>query len=188
LQIVIAPRLLRQAGCVFYCAARRVTLFHSLDQEPLMPAPSFDLAQAHRWFAVEFNNRAWDLVEKDGRSAEETQEMLHAAHAAAVHWKAVGIPINEQRAENLLATAYLKAGRAEPALRHAQRCLVLSEQNGAAGSETPFDRATALGCAAQSHQLARDTSEADRLNSLALAAAAKLDADDRPVFEKLYGL
>jgi Tetratricopeptide repeat len=150
-----------------------------------MNAPPFDLAQAHRWFAVEFNNRAWDLVEMDGRSADQTQEMLHAAHAALVHWKAVGTSLNEQRAENLLATVYLKVGRAEAALRHAQRCLALSEQN--AGAETPFDRATALGCGACAHKLAGDTQQAERLLTLATAAAEKLDADDRPVFEKLYG-
>ena len=150
-----------------------------------MTTPSFDLEKAHRWFAVEFNNRAWDLVEKDGRSADETQEMLDAAHAAAIHWKAVGTPLNEQRAENLLATAYLKAGRTESALRHAQRCLALSEQN--AGSESPFDRATAFGCAARAHELAGDVNEAERLLALADAAAEKLEADDRPVFYKLYG-
>ena len=33
-----------------------------------MPAPPFDLAQAHRWFAIEFNNQAWELVEKPSRS------------------------------------------------------------------------------------------------------------------------
>jgi hypothetical protein len=152
-----------------------------------MPTPPFDLPQAHRWFAVEFNNRAWELVEKDGRSADETQEMLHAAHAAALHWKAIGTPLNDQRAENLLATAYLKAGRAEPALRHAQRCLALSEQNAAAGSETPFDRATALGCAACAHKLAGDANEAERLMALAKTAGGKLDTDDRLVFANLYG-
>jgi hypothetical protein len=149
-----------------------------------MTTPPFDLEKAHRWFAVEFNNCAWVLVEKDGRSADETQEMLHAAHAAAIHWQAVGTPLNEQRAENLLATAYLKAGRAAPALRHAQRCLVLSEQN--AGSESPFDRATALGCGACAHELAGDADEAERLMALALAEAERLETDDRVVLEKLY--
>jgi tetratricopeptide (TPR) repeat protein len=152
-----------------------------------MSAPPFDLPKAHRWFAVEFNNRAWELIEKDGRSADETQEMLHTAHAAALHWKAIGTPLNDQRAENLLATAYLQAGRAEPALRHAQRCLSLSEQNAAAGTETPFDRATALGCAAHAHRLAGDANEADRLMELATAAAGKLEPCDRTVFDNLYG-
>ena len=151
-----------------------------------MSAPPFDLEKAHRWFAVEFNNRAWDLIEKDGRTAEETQEMLHAAHAAAIHWKTIGTSANEQRAENLLATAYLKASRAEPALRHAQRCLALSEQHAASATQTPFDRATALGCAGRAHELAGDASEGERLITLALKEAKRLDADDRPVFDKLY--
>lgn len=149
-----------------------------------MSTPPFELPKAHRWFAVEFNNKAWGLIEKDRRSVDETQEMIHAAHAAAIHWQAIGTPLNDQRAENLLATAYCAARKPEPALRHAQRCLALSEQN--AAEETPFDRATALGCAAQAHKLAGDAHESDRLMALALAAADKLDGDDRPVFDKLY--
>jgi len=149
-----------------------------------MSPPPFDVAWAHRWFAIEFNNRAWDLFELEGRSAEETQEMIHAAHAAAIHWQAVGTPLNHQRAENLLTTAYCAAGKPEPALRHAQRCLELSDEN--AAEESPFDRATALGCAAQAHKLAGDITEAERLTALARAAADKLEADDRPVFDKLY--
>lgn len=149
-----------------------------------MPATPFDVAWAHRWFAIEFNNRAWDLFETDGRSAEETQEMIHAAHAAAIHWQAVGTPLNTQRAENLLATVYCAAQKPEPALRHAQRCLALSEQN--AAEEPPFDRAIALGCAAHAHKLAGDANEAERLITLAQAAAGKLEADDRSIFDKLY--
>lgn len=151
-----------------------------------MPEPPFDQPHAHRWFAVEFNNRAWDLVERDSRTADETQEMIHAAHAAAIHWKAIGTPLNQQRAEGLLATAYLKAGKAEPALRHAQRGLELSRQKPEA-DETDFDRATTLAVAAQAHALAGDANEAQRLLCLAQAAAAKLPADDRAVYDKLYG-
>ena len=90
-----------------------------------MPEPPSDIPAAHRWFAAEFNNRAWELVEKTERSAEETIEMLHAAHAAAIHWQAVGTPVNLQRAENLLATACLKLGRHEQAIEHAERGLTL---------------------------------------------------------------
>jgi hypothetical protein len=151
-----------------------------------MTQPNLDVPQAHRWFAIEFNNRGWELVELSSRTAEQAQEMIHAAHAAAIHWKAVGTPLNEQRAETLLATAYLRLGKAEPALRHAQRGLRFSEQNAAQG-ETEFDRATSLGAAAQAHALAGDADEGRRLNELALAAAAKLPADDREVFDKLYG-
>lgn len=149
-----------------------------------MPAPPFDLAQVHRWFAVECNNEAWDLVEKSERSPHETQRMISAAHAAALHWDAVGNALNRQRAENLLAAAYSAAGDPAPAVRHAERCLTRSLEN--AETETPFDRASALGCAAQAHALAGNLTEADRLATLAATAAAQLEPDDRAVVERLF--
>lgn len=150
-----------------------------------MSQPPFDVAVAHQWFAVEFNNRGWDLVENPSRTAEETTEMIHAAHAAALHWLAVGTPLNAQRAENLLATAYLKAGQAEPALVHAQRGLALGEQNGS--DQTPFDRATTLAAAAKANNLAGHGAAALPLIMQALAEADTLTNDDRAVFDKLYG-
>ena len=150
-----------------------------------MPDAPFDLATANRWFAVEFNNQTWDLVEKPSRSADEVQRMIHLAHAALVHWQAVGTALNRQRGENLLATVYVLAGDAAAAVRHAERCLSLSVEN--AKEETPFDRACALACASRAHALAGDAAQSDRLRSLASAAAAGLDDDDRGVFEKLYG-
>ncbi|HEX5106749.1 MAG TPA: hypothetical protein VFV87_23170, partial [Pirellulaceae bacterium] len=81
--------------------------------------------------------------------------------------------------------AYALAGDGLAAVRHAERCLSLSVQN--ARDESPFDRATALGCAARAHTLAGDSAQGDRLRTLAKTAAAALDDDDRGVFEKLYG-
>jgi hypothetical protein len=150
-----------------------------------MSEPPFDLAKAHLWFAIECNNQAWDLVEKPGRTADEMQQMIHLAHASVLHWQAVGTALNRQRGENLLATVYFDAGDAAAAVRHAERCLSLSVQN--AKEESPFDRATALGCAAKAHALAGDTAQADRLRTLAKTAASALDDEERGVFEKLYG-
>jgi hypothetical protein len=150
-----------------------------------MPEAPFDVAKAHRWFAIECNNAAWELAEKPGRSPDEARRMIDLAHAAAMHWDAVGTDLNRQRAENLLAAAYVAAGDALAAVRHAERCLSLSVQN--AKEESPFDRAIALGCAAQAHALAGDSAQADRLRTLAKTAAAALDDEDRGVFERLYG-
>jgi tetratricopeptide (TPR) repeat protein len=150
-----------------------------------MSQPPFDAAVAHKWFAVEFNNRAWDLVEKQERTPEEALEMIHAAHAAATHWQVVGTPLNAQRAENLLATAYLRAGQAEPALVHAERGLELGEQNGE--SQTTFDRATTLAAAAKAKNLAGKGREALPLIMQALAEADKLNDEERALFDKLYG-
>jgi hypothetical protein len=149
-----------------------------------MPDAPFDVAKAHRWFGIEFNNQAWDLVEKSGRTADQTQHMIDLAHAAVLHWQAVGTALNQQRGENLLATVYAAAGDAPAAVRHAERCLSLSVQN--AHEESPFDRATALGCAAKAHALAGDAAQAERLRTLARSASEKLDDEDRGVFEKLY--
>jgi tetratricopeptide (TPR) repeat protein len=146
--------------------------------------PSFDIPAAHRWFATGFNNRAWDLVEKADRTPDETIEMLQTAQAAAIHWQAVGTPINRQRAENLLATAFLKAGQIEQALHHAKRGLALSQENG--DSQTAFDRASALAAAAKAQNLSANGKEALPLILEALAEADKLDGDERTLFDKLY--
>jgi tetratricopeptide (TPR) repeat protein len=150
-----------------------------------MTPPPPDIPAAHRWFAAEFNNRAWELVEKADRTAEETIEMLHAAHAAAIHWQAVGTPVNLQRAENLLATACLKLGRHEQALEHAERGLALSEKNGDA--QTTFDRASALAACAKAKNAAGDGNAALPLIFEALAEADKLNDEERAVFDRLYG-
>lgn len=152
--------------------------------------PPFEIPRAHRWFAVECNNRAWDLVEAGSRTADETEEMLHAAHAAWLHWKAVGTPLNTLRAEKLLATAYAVAGLGERALWHAERCVELSEQAG--DTQTPFDRAGAWGCLSRALGLAVRTDSTrqpavDMATARAREWASKLeDPQDRSLVEKLF--
>jgi tetratricopeptide (TPR) repeat protein len=149
-----------------------------------MPQPPFELSIAHRWFAAEFNNRAWALVEQQNRTAEEATEMIQSAHAAALHWQAVGTPLNAQRAESLLATAYLKLGQGESALVHALRGLALGETNGSA--QTPFDRAVTLAAAAKAYNLVGQGAAALPLIMQALAEADTLADDERALFDKLY--
>lgn len=145
----------------------------------------FDIRVAHRWFAVELNNLAWDLVETKDRSQQDTQRMIDAAHAACFHWLQVGTSLNHQRAQCLSASAYAAAGCAEAAMRHAQHCLKLSEENGA--TQTAFDRATAHGCAASALALAGQMDEAQEHHRLAREVAAACDHPDEPeVFARLY--
>jgi hypothetical protein len=151
-----------------------------------MSTPNFDLSSAHRWFAIEFNNRAWDLVEAATRSVEETAEMIAAAHAAALHWRAVGQPINQLRAECLLATAYAAAGFGQPAVNHAERCLRLSEQIG--DEQTAFDRATVQGCAANAFEKNGDAERAQtHRENLADIQVTLADAGEQALLSKLYG-
>ena len=72
-----------------------------------------------------------------------------------------------------------------PALRHALRCLQLSEQNG--DEQTAFDRATAYGCAARANACAGRHEEVERLQRLALEAAQSFEQpEEKEVFERLY--
>ena len=150
-----------------------------------MTAPPLDVPQAHRWFAIELNNEAWGLVEAPELSQADAERMIHAAHGARYHWLQVGDRLNDLRAQCLLATAYAKARLAEPAVRHAEKCLQLSEDVGE--KQSAFDRATAHGCAAAAYKLANRVEEACAAYKRAVAAAERFeDAGDRPVFDQLY--
>ena len=151
-----------------------------------MAEPPFDVPKAHRWFAVEFNNQAWDLLEKPDRTADQTERMIHVAHAACFHWLQAGNLLNHLRAQCLLATVYARAGLGEAAVRHAEKCLALSSEAGE--TQTPFDLATAHGCAVVAYRSARKSSLVDASKLLAIAAADKLTEDDRAVFNSLYPL
>lgn len=146
-----------------------------------MTEPPFDRTRAHRWFAVETNNRAWDLVEKPDRTAEDTEHMIHTAHAALWHWQRAGTEINHLRALCLLATAYIAGDDTRSAARYADQCVALSEKVG--DRQTMFDRAAAYGCAAQAH-----AGEARYYREVADQFAAKLaDDDERTTYARLYG-
>ena len=150
-----------------------------------MSDPAFDVKRAHRWFAVELNNLAWDLLEAPHRSPAETERMIHAAHAACFHWLEVGTLLNHLRAQCLLSTAYAKADLPEAAVRHAQRCLALCSE--AADARTAFDEATAHGCASLAYSLAARIDEARAEHKLALAAIERFkDPADAEIIHRLY--
>jgi len=158
-----------------------------------MTAPPFDLATAHRWFAIESNNAAWDLIEKPDRSADETEQMLHAAHAACLHWREVGEPINELRAQCLLANAYLAADNPAAALTYANKCVELSQSDPA--GQTDFDRSTAYLCASNAYAGVGDQDQARKMQRQAIDLALQLqDAEEQQVAKQMiaagnwYGL
>jgi hypothetical protein len=78
----------------------------------------------------------------------------------------------------------VKAGLGEAAVRHAERCLETFAK--AAEETTLFDRATAFGCASAAYACNGQSVKAKELDTKAKSVAAKLDPDDRAVFDKLY--
>jgi hypothetical protein len=94
--------------------------------------PDFDLTLAHRHFAVECYNQAWDLINKADRTPEEDEQMIRLSLASHWHWT--------QRAdctqENLsiaywqTSRVYAVLGQAENARRYAWLCLEESRGEG----------------------------------------------------------
>jgi hypothetical protein len=135
-----------------------------------------------RSFAVAANQLTWRLLELgDRRTPAQSEDMVHAAHASAWHWRRVGNELNEARAEWLCSHVYAVLGRAEPAVVHAGRSLVVCEANGIGD----FDLAYAHEGVARAAACAGDLETARKHVRLAEEAAEGIaEAEDRAWFDK----
>ncbi len=150
-----------------------------------MTDPPFDVAKAHRWFAIELNNLSWDLLEQSERSAEENERMTHAAHAALYHWTQVGTEVNHLRALCLLANVYSAQGAGAAALPYATKCVEMTQAH--ADKVNDFDWATGYECLARAYAAAGQADKAREFKQKARAAGDKLaDAEDKKVFDGLF--
>ena len=116
--------------------------------------------EEERHLGVDLFNNAWTLMEKDDRTAEQDDELIHTAHASAYHWLQVGTPANRARERVAVSRIYTVLGRAEPALHHARRCLEICEANPEALED--WDLPFAHEALARAHALAGDADEAGR--------------------------
>jgi hypothetical protein len=134
-----------------------------------------------RYFAIETNQRTWRLLGLgDERTAEETEDMVHAAHTSAWHWRRIGTPVNDARGEWLCSHVYAVIGRAEPAAHHAERSLAVCQENGIGD----FDLSYAYEGVARAAACAGDVARAREYAALAADAAnAIAEAEDREYFE-----
>ncbi len=144
---------------------------------------NLDLQAAHRKFSADCFNHAWDLIEKESRSPEEEEEMLHLCLTSLWHWT--------QRADctsKNLSVAYWQAARVftllkniDMALRYAQRCFEISQENKLA----PFYLGFACEALARAYSLTRNQHEAERYLRLAEQYAGQVsDPEDRETLEK----
>lgn len=95
-------------------------------------------SEIHQKLASELFNFTWDLIEQAERTEIEDETMIHAAHASRFHWGIAGIPLNYARGEWQISRVYSLVGRHEPALYHAQKCLVLCSDNDIGGLDLGF--------------------------------------------------
>ena len=133
----------------------------------------------HRKFAVQTFNRVWELLDKQNRTPDELDEMLHAAHASRYHWGVVGAPVNLARGEWQVSRVYTVLNRAEAALHHARRCLELCGTNGIGD----FDLAYAYEAMARALAIAGQTEAAAKYIALGKEAGERIaEADDKELF------
>src|SRR5262245_13067406 len=148
-----------------------------------MSAPPFDLPKAHRWFGIEFNNAAWELVEAPSRTKSETERMLRLAHASCLHWESVGTPANQQRGLVLLAMAHAVAGLESRAVELATQVIELGQAHDDLLSA--FDRAAAAACMATALRSNGQLEEAADWATRTRSLAATVEDDDRSMIERL---
>jgi hypothetical protein len=128
--------------------------------------------------AAQLFNQTWRLLEYQGRTRADDDDMIHTAHASRYHWAEVpeATPAHLAREEWLISRVYAVLGRAEPALYHARLVLDLCQEHRIGD----FDLAFAYEALARAHAVARDTGRAREYTNQALAAAAGIaDGDDR---------
>ena len=145
------------------------------------PAQALD-AETHRRLGIDLFNKTWTLLEKEHRTQDDDDEMLHCTHASAYHWFHVGTAANRARSEWQCSRVNAVLGRPEAALAHAQRCLELVE--GSPDEMEQFDLPAAYEALSRAHLVAGDHSEARRYRELGVAETAKIeDEDDRRIME-----
>ena len=151
--------------------------------DPLLSTADPLDADAHRRLGVERFNHVWRLLEAEDRTAEQDDEMLHAAHASRWHWSRSGAADLAQRlavGEWQCSRVYAVLGRAEPALHHARRCVAMAE----AGGLEDWVSASAYEAMARASSVAGDRQAFEQWREKARAAAEAIgDEEEREVIE-----
>jgi hypothetical protein len=124
-------------------------------------------ADVQRELAKSLFGRVWTLLETEGRTQDQEEEMIHAAHASRFHWGKVGGPEHRARGEWQCSRVYSVLGRGEPALHHARRCLEICEEHGIGD----WDIAFAYEALARAHGVAGEADEAARYKQRATSSS-----------------
>lgn len=137
----------------------------------------------HRYFAIECNNRAWELADHDPRTGEQSKEMALCASTAAWHWAQIGQPIHFARADLLLGWVHAISNRAESARSSTDSATV--RIRGVVAGVTDWDRAFLALLEAKTRQAEHDQAGfADALSGLDAARSRLTGEEDRRAFDR----
>lgn len=138
-----------------------------------MPEDKYTEEEAHKRFAVNSFNLVWELLDKEQRTKEEEDKMVHAAHASRFHWGEIGSPLEFERGEWQISRVYSVLNRPEEAQYHAKRCLDICEKN----QIQDFDIAFAYESMARAAAVAGQNEEAEEYIQLAKEAGEKIEKE-----------
>jgi len=148
-------------------------------EEGMSEEKKYSEEECHRRFAVKLNNLVWTLLDKEDKTAQEDEEMIHAAHASLSHWSVVGKAVNLQRGQWMVSHVYSVLNRPEPALYHAKKCMGLTH----AHNFVDFDLAYAYEAMARANACSGNKSEYRKYIKLAEEAGEKIKKkEDKKLF------
>ncbi len=140
--------------------------------------PQQGLPADERALAAALFNETWGLLDKPDRTDDESDRMVHLAHASRLHWDNIGTDENRAGGEWQCSRVYAVLGRAEPAVHHALRSVAYADRDGVA----TWMRASAQEALARAHLVAGDVAAAEEARVRAWALLdAEHDQEDREI-------
>jgi tetratricopeptide (TPR) repeat protein len=133
----------------------------------------------HRKVAGECFNKAWDLLDKKDKSADEERQMLHLAHASRYHWSLAGTPRNLAVGDWQISRIYASLNQPQLALHFAKSSLEICQEDNL--SEVLHSAYEAM---ARAYALSKDYQPAKDYLNKAREQLAKItpDEEDRKIY------
>ncbi len=141
-----------------------------------------DVASGHVHFSASCFNRTWEYLELKDRGTQETEAMIHCAHASVWHWLERPDVTNEKRSIGfwLLSRVYAEAGQGDRALHYA----ALSMEEAEAGPLEPFYLCYAYEAIARAYKVLANPHELGNWKARAFEELAKVnDTESRGLLE-----
>ncbi|WML47169.1 hypothetical protein RCG23_16545 [Neobacillus sp. PS3-34] len=130
----------------------------------------------HKQLAVSCFNKVWDFLDKEVRTEDEDEQMVHLSHSSFWHWGQV----EDHTQQNIsigywqLARVYAVIGRGETALHYANRCISVS----VASELAPFYIGYAYEAAARWYAVLGRQDEVDAAKERAMEFVEKVVVED----------
>ena len=144
-----------------------------------MEEKKHSVEECHKKFGVDLYNKTWEIIDKEKRTKEEIDLMIHAAHASRFHWGEFGEPVNFARGEWQISNVYSILKMSESALYHAKRSLEICKEN----EIGDFDLAFAYEAMARANSILKEDKEVKKYLLLAEEASEKIEKkEDKEYF------